>query len=121
MALPNVWGGGAAFAFSALDGDNIYNEAISANLLSDRLGLAFNTPLGAYLHLALENVSDVIFEVVSSDLIKANIVDNDGLITAAEFIFVRQNAVLIRHSKAYKLKLSFDGDIEYIRKGNTEI
>lgn len=121
MALPNVWGGGAAFAFSALDGDNIYNEAICANLLSDRLGLAFNTPVCAYLHIALKNVSDVIFEVVSSDLIKANIVDDSGIITAAEFIFVRQNTVLIRHSKAYRLVLEFDEKTEYIRKGNTEI
>lgn len=121
MALPNVWGGGAAFAFSALDGSNIYNEEISANLLSDRLGLAFNTALKAYLYIALENVSDVIFEVVSSDLIKASIVANDGSISAAEFIFVRQNAVLVRHLKAYKLKCVFDGDVEHIRKGNTEI
>ena len=99
MALPNVWGGGASFAFSALDGNNIYNEAISANLLSDRLGLGFNTALKAYLYIAFENVSDIIFEVVSSDLIKASIVANDGSISSAEFIFVRQNAVLVRHSK----------------------
>ena len=121
MALPNVWGGGASFAFSALDGSNIYNEAISANLLSDRLGLGFNTALKAYLYIAFENVSDVIFEVVSSDLIKASIVANDGSISSAEFIFVRQNAVLVRRLKAYKLKCVFDGDVEYIRKGNTEI
>ena len=81
MALPNVWGGGASFAFSALDGNNIYNEAISANLLSDRLGLGFNTALKAYLYIAFENVSDIIFEVVSSDLIKASIVANEGLIS----------------------------------------
>lgn len=121
MALPNVWGGGASFAFSALDGNNIYNEAISANLLSDKLGLGFNTALKAYLYIALENVSDVIFEVVSSDLIKASIVANDGSISAAEFIFVRQNTVLVRHLKAYRLKCVFDGEVEYIRKGNTEI
>ena len=100
MALPNVWGGGASFAFSALDGNNIYNEAISANLLSDRLVLGFNTALKAYLYIAFENVSDVIFEVVSSDLIKASIVANDGSISSAEFIFVRQNAVLVRRLKA---------------------
>lgn len=92
-----------------------------ANLLSDRLGLGFNTALKAYLYIAFENVSDIIFEVVSSDLIKASIVANDGSISSAEFIFVRQNAVLVRHSKAYKLKCVFDGDVEYIRKGNTEI
>ncbi|UKI35940.1 MAG: hypothetical protein L6V93_18145 [Clostridiales bacterium] len=60
------------------------------------------------MYIAFEKcVRHNFFEVVSSDLIKASIVANDGSISSAEFIFVRQNAVLVRHSKSIQIKMRF--------------
>lgn len=108
MSLPNIWGGGSTFAYSALDGENTAKKALISHLLSDRLGISFDTPLKGIMYVAINNCSDITFEIVASDIIKANITDNDGSVSALEFIFIKQNVILTRYSNKYILKFSFD-------------
>lgn len=112
LALPNIWGGGSTFAYSAFDADGAKETSLVSHLLSDRLGISFDTPFKGMMYIALKDAADVIFEVVASDIVKANIVDKDSTISFAEMIFVNENVILVRHSCKYALKFVFDEECE---------
>lgn len=43
MKIPNIWGQGQIFAFSALDGQTFKKEDFTGSLSGDRIGIRFNT------------------------------------------------------------------------------
>ncbi|MBN1977070.1 MAG: hypothetical protein JW918_06680 [Anaerolineae bacterium] len=51
--LPDVWGEGALFAFSGIDGDTHVASGFVATLASDAYGLLFHTPRRRYLGVTL--------------------------------------------------------------------
>lgn len=120
MSLPNIWGGGSVFAYSALDGENTSKNALVSHLLSDRLGIAFDTPLKGIMYFALNNLKDISFEIVASDIIKANVADNTSASTL-ELVFIKQNVILTRYLSKYSLKFSFDENITTRENGNSII
>ncbi len=120
MSLPNIWGGGSVFAYSALDGENTSKKALVSHLLCDRLGISFDTPLKGIMYFALNNLNDISFEIVASDIIKANIADNTSASTL-ELIFIKQNVILTRYLSKYKIKFSFDENVTQQETENTVI
>ena len=41
--LPNKWGQGQLFAFSALDGESLFTDDFTGTLCGDKIGVIFNT------------------------------------------------------------------------------
>jgi len=118
LGLPTIWGGGSTFAYSALDGENLNEKALYAHLLSDRLGISFDTPFKAVMYVALKDAADIIFEVVASDIIKANIVDKDSSINSVEIIFIKHNVILVKHLNKHILKFCFEDEYDKKTDGN---
>lgn len=75
--LPNVWGRGAIFAFSGLDGINTHRHSMCAQLMGERIGFFFEAT-AAELYLRLTGTrwtQEVRFSVVCSDLIEGTLSD----------------------------------------------
>ena len=92
MNLPNVWGQGALFAFSGLDGVSTMANSVVGALLGDGLGVMFHTDPRRELRFALRDLANhapgdpgkvfslgrsfsaVEYEIVASDIIKCVLV-----------------------------------------------
>ncbi len=73
--LPNVWGRGALFAFSGLDGENTFSESLCAQLMGERIGFLFEATT-AELYLRLTGTrwtQEIRFSLVGSDLIEGTL------------------------------------------------
>ncbi|MBQ7793725.1 MAG: hypothetical protein IJ366_04310 [Clostridia bacterium] len=69
MILPNKWGQGQLFAFSAWDGEVYTSEDFVGVLCGDRLGIRFYT--NTKRELAIVKIPDLNFKAVTGDLISA--------------------------------------------------
>lgn len=89
MIYPNIWGNGALFAFSGIEGTNTLKDSMCGQLMSEHIGIAFDSHR-VEMYLRLKEVSDFSFEAVASDVItgKFNQTEPFG------FLFLKQNAVL---------------------------
>ena len=43
MAIPNIWGQGQLFDFSALDGNSLFSNDLVGTLSGDKIGIRFHT------------------------------------------------------------------------------
>ena len=86
---PNIWGRGALFAFSGLDGINTYEDSMCGQLLGERIGMMFDMDT-IELYLRLVHTRHFDFSIVASDIIlgKLNRQYDFG------FLFIEQNTVL---------------------------
>ena len=73
LNLPKVWGQGAIFAHSGLDGVDTLENSLVGLLMADRIGMEFKTPIPSYVYFKLKDVQDVIYDLISNDLIKASL------------------------------------------------
>ena len=79
MIMPNVWGQGALFAFSGLDGPCCPPECMNGSLLGDLLGVRLRGREEALdLYFSLRYIRDIRYDLVSSDLILAFLTDRGG-------------------------------------------
>ena len=89
--LPNVWGHGALFAHSGLEGTTTYHDSLCGQLMAEHIGITFDDG-AAELYLRLTGtpwVQEISFSIVASDLIEGTLKD-DGRFC---FLFVDQNTV----------------------------
>ncbi len=86
---PNIWGRGALFAFSGLDGIATFENSMCGNLLAQRVGMAIDKE-ATELYLRWKNVERYDFSIVASDIIlgTANACDPFG------FVFVNENTIV---------------------------
>ncbi len=77
---PNVWGQGALFAFSGLDGRNTLQNSLCGHLMGDRIGISFRFG-EAELYLSLHGVRDITYQIVASDII-------EGKLNGRDFLFL---------------------------------
>ena len=84
---PNVWGQGALFAFSGLDGRNTLKDSLCGHLMGDRIGVSFRFGK-AELYLSLLGVRDVMYEIVAADVILGKLNGKDFL-----FLFTDERTV----------------------------
>ncbi len=94
MRLPNIWGQGALFAFSGLEGECRVHGCINAALLGDLLGVRIHSSEMFDLYVLLDGIKDIEYEVVASDVIRATLRDAQGLPQPVIFTFLNQNTIV---------------------------
>lgn len=72
MHIPNIWGHGQIFAFSAIDGQTSRIEDFSGVLTGDRIGVLFYTKVRRELAVVGFAAEDVRFRAVCGDYIAAD-------------------------------------------------
>jgi len=118
--FPNVWGRGALFAYSGLEGTATYHDSLCGQLMAEHIGITLDDG-AAELYLRLTGtpwVQEISFSLVASDLIEGTLKDNAPF----GLLFLDQNtiagfapsnvAVPIFHADLGKAE-SFEGGIAY--------
>lgn len=86
---PDIWGRGAIFAFSGLDGTATYENSMCGQLLAQHVGMAFDKE-AAELYFRWKGVGKYTFSIVASDIILGTANDCDPF----GFLFVSENTVV---------------------------
>lgn len=74
--LPNKWGQGQLFAFSALDGTSLFSDDFVGILSGDRIGIRFLTKIRRELAIVGYRTNDLVFPIVSGDYICAKLTED---------------------------------------------
>lgn len=88
---PNVWGRGALFVHSGLEGETTYTDSLCGQLMAEHIGITFDEG-AADLYLRLTGtlwVQEIDFSIVASDLIEGTLKDNASFC----FLYIDQNTV----------------------------
>lgn len=72
MKMPNIWGQGQLFAFSALDGESYMSDDFAGMLAGDRIGIKFYSNVRRELAVVGYKVDDLVFNAVCGDYICAD-------------------------------------------------
>lgn len=91
MSFPNIWGRGALFAYSGLEGTATYHNSMCGQLMAEHIGITLDDG-AAEIYLRLTGtpwVQEIAFSVVSSDLIEGSLVGDAPFC----FLFVDQNTL----------------------------
>ena len=86
---PDVWGRGALFAFSGLDGTVSYDNSMCGQLLAQHVGMAFDKE-ASELYLRWTGVHNYTFSIVASDIILGTANESDPF----GFLFVNENTMI---------------------------
>jgi len=84
MAIPNIWGQGQLFAFSALDGNSLFSDDLVGTLSGDKIGIRFYTKTRRELLFTGIRGFVPTFKAVTSDLITVGTPSGDMNILYAE-------------------------------------
>ncbi len=110
IQMPNIWGNGAMFAFSGLDGDCHYYESLVGTLGEDGLNIKFRNGDQAFLHMDIESLVNLYYQAVVADTISAEALYKDGVKRPFDILFVAQNVVVVRGHRV-KAKLVYLDDV----------
>ncbi|MBQ4450879.1 MAG: hypothetical protein II912_00725 [Clostridia bacterium] len=94
MKLPNIWGQGALFAFSGLDGECRVHSCLNASLLGDLLGIRIQAKEIFDLYILLDGIKDIHYDLVASDVIRARLKDAQGQESPVIITFMDQCTVV---------------------------
>lgn len=94
MQLPNIWGQGALFAYSGLEGECTAKNSFTCTLLGDNLGLRLHTDKPCDLYVTTEDVCDIRYKIVASDIISAELETRGGAVYETLFLFYNQNTII---------------------------
>ena len=114
--LPNKWGQGQLFAFSAIDGDSFFESDLTGTLSGDKIGVIFETPCRRTLYFG--DINKYVFpkiKCVCSDMIII-----ETLTGAFSMIFAKRHLVVGEYEDAAGVFVSLGGNREIIKKGDTE-
>ncbi len=89
MIYPNIWGRGALFAFSGLEGETSYEENMVGQLMGERIGMRFDRE-AIDLFLRVRGVESFTYKIVASDIILGKFNDKADF----GFLFINQYTVL---------------------------
>ena len=73
MVSMDVWGQGAIFAFSGLEGKTDFQSQLVGALLGDHVGVRFLASQPFELYVDTTDVSDLVWEMVASDVLAGKI------------------------------------------------
>lgn len=114
--IPNKWGQGQLFAFSAIDGDSFFSSDFTGTLAGDKIGVIFNTECRRTLFFP--DMKDLVskFSCVVSDMILLET-------TAGNFsmVFAESHLVIGETATVPGIFVSVDGEYKTHKNGNTEI
>ena len=94
ISLPDIWGQGALFAFSGLDGACTVAHGMQAYLLGDLLGVRVCGAEMFDLYVSLGEIKDIRYEIVASDLISGCLRDRSGQETQVILTFLDENTIV---------------------------
>ncbi len=117
LNLPKVWGQGAIFAHSGLDGVDTLENSLVGLLMADRIGMEFKTPIPSYVYFKLKDVQDVIYDLISNDLIKSQIMDMEGNLYDFNIMYSSENTLVCKTTHRTKFFAEFDEDMEEATDG----
>ena len=109
--LPNIWGQGACFSYSGLNGENTFTNSLVGYLLGDCIGVQFKTPVRSYIKFKLTDTQNVLYDAVTSDLIKAYLVDRNENKHEFNIMYSKENTVVVKTTNRAKMKIEFDEDM----------
>ena len=115
--LPNKWGQGQLFAFSALDGEALFSDDFTGTLSGDRIGVIFNTICRRTLYFGDMNKDTApVFSCVTSDMI--NVISLAGNFS---IIFAGRHLVVGEYEEKTGVFVNLGSECEIIKKDNIEI
>lgn len=114
--LPQKWGQGQLFAFSAVDGESLFSDDFTGTLAGDKIGIIFHTKLRRTLFFSSINGSAPDFTCVASDLITL-----ENTCGKYSIIFVQRHLIIGKTAKENDIFVSVDGSCNTVCKGNIEI
>lgn len=115
LILPDIWGQGGIFSYSAAYGKCKNSETFSARLLGDKPGLIFNTKNKCSLSVFADGLEDVSFSTVMTDFIDAIFKIDSGEYRVS-FIFADCDTVIVTSDYAIELRCDFEKSVN-IKKG----
>lgn len=110
MKLPNIWGQGAIFSYSAAIGECKASESLSARLCADSLGFYFLTENRCKMSLYSPHITDISFECVMTDLICAKLKCGYEEY-ALRIIFSKSNMVFMESECELEVQLLFESPV----------
>lgn len=93
MQLPDIWGQGALFCHSGLDGETTFSDNITGTLCGDKLGVILHKLGRVELFLGTSGVKNIRYEIVAGDVIRAVLTDAAGAEHLCGFVFYRQAVI----------------------------
>lgn len=117
MKLPDKWGPGAIFAFSGLNGENTYSGSLAGILSADRIGVRFPTQGRFELAYCLDGVQDIVFQAVTSDLIRARLTRAEGSHARLVMLFIAQDTITGLSPDCAPVRLFFEEDAQEQQTG----
>lgn len=109
--LPKVWGQGAIFAYSGLDGINTLSNSLAGILMADKIGIEFKTPVTSYLFFKLNQVTDIVYEIIANDVIKSTLINWNKEHHDFNITFYSENVLLLKCCKNTNLCVDFDEEL----------
>ena len=110
MVRMDVWGQGALFAFSGLEGKTDFHSQLVGTLLGDHPGIRFMTEHPFELYMDTTDAADLVWETVSSDLILGKVLIRN-VWSKVCFVFL-SNATVAGICPEGRLRLVFDSGKE---------
>lgn len=120
LNLPNIWGHGAIFAYSGLEGECHFNESLVGTLGEDGLNIKFRNGDNAFLHIDIEGLVNLFYDAVLSDTISASALYKDGSRHGLDILFVSQNIIAVR-GKNVTAKLVYIDDVNKQTRDNVTV
>ena len=110
MTRMDVWGQGALFAFSGLEGKTDFRTQLVGTLLGDHPGMHFMTARPFELYVDTTDAADLVWEIVGSDLILGKVFIRN-VWSRVCFAFL-SNATVVGICPEGRLRLVFDSGKE---------
>lgn len=115
--IPKKWGQGQIFAFSALDGESLFNDDLTGTLCGDRIGVIFETQIRRTLYFAdLNKFLAPELKYVTSDMIML-----ETLLGTVSMLFAQRHLIVGEYNDAVGVFVSTGGKSETVIKEGAEI
>ncbi|MBE7024748.1 MAG: hypothetical protein E7408_01670 [Ruminococcaceae bacterium] len=121
IKLPNIWGQGACFSYSGLNGENTFTNSLVGYLLGDCIGVEFKTPVRSYIKFKLKDTQNVLYDIVTSDLIKAYTVDMDENEHVFNMMYASENTVVVKATNRVSMRIDFDEEMNVEERNGVKI
>lgn len=110
--LPNKWGQGQLFAFSALDGESLFTDDFTGTLCGDKIGVIFNTLCRRTLYFGDMNK----FIAPELKCVTSDMVILETLIGSFSMIFAERHLVIGEYNDISGVFVSLDGECKTVKK-----
>lgn len=117
MAIPNKWGQGQLFAFSALDGDSFASDDFVGTLSGDRIGVKFHSKIKRELAFVKTSALNPSFDAVASDIICVSTKNGNKM----HMIYADTHLIIGNTDGECDVVVFTDGLYSEIKEGNIEI